>query len=145
LSRLTRAQVLTSSSNNRRVEYFSDFNTNFSLTPVGDQLARVTNDKSIIQSLRNLIFTRPGERLFNPNFGCYLTDLLFEHNLPEVITIGEKYVRDAIEEYEPRVELLQVSISSSETNVHEAYITLRFRTINNEEPKTVTFLLKRVR
>lgn len=145
MSRLTRAQVLAGSNNNRRVEYFSDFNTNFSLTPVGEQLARATNEKSIIQALRNLIFTLPGERLFNPNFGCYLKDLLFEHNLPEVITIGEKYVRDAIEAYEPRVELLDVSLSSSETNVNEAYITIRFRTINNEEPNTVTFQLKRVR
>ena len=66
-------------------------------------------------------------------------------NMHKVITIGEKYVRDAIEAYEPRVELLDVSLSSSETNVHEAYITIRFRTINNEEPNTVTFLLKRVR
>jgi phage baseplate assembly protein W len=143
MARLSRAQVLTGSS--RRTEYFSDFTTKFSLTPVGEQLARVTNNNSIYQALRNLIFTRPGERLFNPNFGCYLTDLLFEHNIPENLSTGETFVREAIEAYEPRVELLDVRLSPSKNNEHEVFISISFRTINNEEPNTVTFLLKRVR
>lgn len=143
MARLSRAQVLTGS--NRRTEYFSDFTTKFTLTPVGEQLARVTNNNSIIQALRNLIFTRPGERLFNPNFGCYLTDLLFEHNIPENLSTGENFVRKAIETYEPRVELLNVRLTPSENNEHEVFISITFRTINNEEPNTVTFLLKRVR
>ena len=143
MARLSRAQVLTGSS--RRTEYFSDFSTKFTLTPVGDQLARVTNDSSVVQALRNLLLTRPGERPFNPNFGCYISDLLFEHNITENLSTAENFARQAIETFEPRVELISVRVSASESNDHEVFITINFRTINNEEPRTVTFLLKRVR
>lgn len=142
MSRLSRAQTLNGE---RRTEYFSDFTNSFSITPVGDQLARTTNVKSVIQALKNLVLTTPGERLFNPEYGCYITSFLFENNISENLKTAENYVRDSINLFEPRVEILSVRITNSDERPHDVYMTLVFRTINNEEPNTVTILLKRVR
>lgn len=142
MPRLTRAQTLTKE---KRIEYFSDFKTSFTLTPVGDQLARTTNENSVYQALRNLIQTKPGERLFNPNFGCYLANLLFEHNIDENLATAERYIRDAIDSFEPRVQVISVSVTNDDARPHDVYVNLNFRIINNEEPQNITILLRRVR
>jgi hypothetical protein len=64
MSRLTRAQTLTGAG--KKEEYYSDFLNSFAKTPVGEQLARVLNERSINQALKNIILTNRGERLFQP-------------------------------------------------------------------------------
>lgn len=144
MSRLTRAQTL-SSGINKEVEVFSDFTTNFLKTPVGDQLARVINDSSIKQSIRNLMLTNTGDRLFQPTIGGNIRELLFESNIEQNLTNAETYVKDVIERFEPRVQLVDVRVDSPERDPHTVYVTVIYRTLNNPEPQTLTLLFKRVR
>ena len=144
MSRLSRAQTL-SPGINREVEVFSDFTTNFLKTPVGDQLARVINDSSIKQSIRNLLLTNTGDRLFRPNIGGNIRELLFENNIQENLITAQDYVRSVIEQFEPRVQLASVRVESSERDPHTVYVTIVYRTLNNSEPQTLTLLFKRVR
>lgn len=144
MSRLSRAQTI-SSGINREVEVFSDFTTNFLKTPVGDQLARVINDNSIKQSIRNLLLTNTGDRFFQPNIGGNMRDLLFENILQENLITAQDYVRSVIEQFEPRVQLASVRVESPETDPHTVYVTIVYRTLNNSEPQTLTLLFKRVR
>lgn len=46
--------------------------------------ATATGDDHIREMLELLLFTRPGERVNRPDFGCGLLDLLFGPNSPEV-------------------------------------------------------------
>ena len=48
---------------------FSDFLDNFDRVPFNNQLAKVTNENSVRQSITNLVLTNYGERLFQPNVG----------------------------------------------------------------------------
>lgn len=144
MSRLSRAQTL-SSGINKEVEVFSDFTTNFLKTPVGDQLARVINDSSIRQSIRNLMLTNTGDRLFQPTIGGNIRELLFENNLQENLITARNYVKTVIERFEPRVQLVDVRMDSPERDPHTVYVTIIYRTLNNSEPQTLTLLFKRVR
>ena len=144
MSRLSRAQTI-SSGINREVEVFSDFTTNFLKTPVGDQLARVINDNSIKQSIRNLLLTNTGDRFFQPNIGGNMRDLLFENILQENLITAQDYVRSVIEQFEPRVQLANVRVESPEIDPHTVYVTIVYRTLNNTGPQTLTLLFKRVR
>jgi phage baseplate assembly protein W len=144
MSRLSRAQTL-SSGINKEVEVFSDFTTNFLKTPVGDQLARVINDSSIKQSIRNLMLTNTGDRLFQPTIGGNIRELLFENNLQENLITARNYVKTVIERFEPRVQLIDVRMDSPERDPHTVYVTIIYRTLNNSEPQTLTLLFKRVR
>jgi phage baseplate assembly protein W len=141
-SRPTRADTLIGT--NKKFEFFSDFLTSFDKTPVGNQLARVINEKSVNQSLKNIILTNTGERFFNPFLGSNITASIFENIAYENLSTLEFYIQNAIENNEPRVNLLGVQlVPISEENSLE--ITLVYNLINNPEPITFTFLLKRIR
>jgi phage baseplate assembly protein W len=151
---ITRADTL--SQTKKKTEYFSDFLDSFAVSPVGNQLARVTNEKSVNQSLRNLIKTNLGERLFQPTVGSNILASMFELNTPLIANSLEFYIRNTIENNEPRVNLLNVIVStgSKETsilnrniNLNENYINIDiiYNLINNPEQISLNIILKRVR
>lgn len=142
MTKLTRAQTLISSS--KSAEYFSDFLTSFAKTPVGNQLAKVTNERSINQSLKNLILTNLGERLFQPNIGSNIIATLFENNYTENLNDIEFYVENTIRNNEKRVNLIEVVVSTT-TQENEVVINIVYNTINNPEPVSFEYILKRVR
>lgn len=61
---------------------------------------------SIYQSIRNILGTKVGERLFNPLFGSSLGDQLFEIMDDEAVASIYTYIVDAISRWEPRVQLV---------------------------------------
>lgn len=139
---VTRADALTGTT--KQKEYFSDFVTGFDLTPFGNQLGRVTNEQAVNQSLRNLIKTSLGERLFQPTVGSDVYSMVFENTVPEDITLLELFIKNTIDNNEPRVNLLGVDVKD-QTNENALEITIYYTLINNPEPITLTVLLKRVR
>ena len=143
MARPTRAETLTE--NKKRIEYYSDFTRNFNKTPVGNQLARVTNDASIQQSLKNIILTNFGERLFQPYIGSNVIATLFENKVSETFSELEFYIQTAVENSEPRVNLLDINVKNSDVTEQEIIITIVYNTINSFEPVTFTYILKRVR
>lgn len=139
---VTRADALTGTT--KQKELFSDFVTGFDITPFGNQLGRVTNEQAVNQSLRNLIKTSLGERLFQPMVGSDVYSMIFENNLPEDINLLELFIKNTIDNNEPRVNLLGVEVKD-QTNENALEITIYYTLINNPEPITLTVLLKRVR
>jgi phage baseplate assembly protein W len=142
-SNLTRADTLTSS-NDKKTEFFSDFLNSFAKTPYGNQLGRLTNEKSVNQSLKNLIMTNLGERLFQPSVGSNVYNYMFEPNLKHYLTSLEKYIENTIKINEPRVNAQEITVSEN-IDGHSIQIKIVYNVINNPAPITLDFLLKRVR
>lgn len=141
-SRLSRAQTLISG--NKKTEFYSDFLTSFAKTPVGDQLAKVVNERSINQSLKNIILTDLGERLFQPNVGSNIRAMLFENSVESNLSTLEFYITNSIAINEPRVNLLEVNLQAGEDE-NELIINIIYNTINTPEPTLFTYIFKRVR
>lgn len=139
----------------KQSELFSDFMNSFVKTPVGSQLAKINNEDSVNQSLRNLIKTNLGERLFQPDIGSDVNALLFENLDPTISAKLEFYIKNVIEKNEPRINLLQISVetffSQQElslyriTNENEIKVTIVYNLINNTKNTTLSMILKRVR
>lgn len=138
----TRAESLTGATRNK--EFFSDFSSTFAKTPFGGDLARITNERAVNQSLKNLIFTDLGERLFQPFIGSDVRASLFNNNTPVNLNLLELQIRTTIENNEPRVILIDVKVEDG-LNEHEVYITIVYALINNPEEITLNIILKRVR
>jgi phage baseplate assembly protein W len=68
----------------------------------------VADDAAIRQSLMLLISTRPGERVMRPEYGCDLDQLVFSPNDDTTAGLAIHFVRQAVERWEPRVEILRV-------------------------------------
>jgi phage baseplate assembly protein W len=68
----------------------------------------VADDEAVRQSLLMLISTRPGERVMRPEYGCDLHRLVFSPNDDTTAGLAIHFVRQAVERWEPRVEILRV-------------------------------------
>lgn len=140
---ITRAEALTGTQ--KQLEFFSDFPNSFAVTPFGGQLSRVTNVKSIEQSLKNIIKTNRDERFFQPFLGSDVYRSLFEPNDSLIESRLEFYIETAIKNCEPRVYLHSVDVEKSQTNEHEIIVTIIYNIINNSELLTLQAILKRIR
>lgn len=84
---------------------------NFPLrTDARGQIALVTGNEDIEQSIRIILGTRPGERVMRPTFGCRAHELIFEPISASTATLMQEYVYDALRLWEPRIEVANVSI-----------------------------------
>ena len=97
---------------------FKDISMTFQSNPLNDDLIAIKNENAIARSLRNIVFTTPGEKFFNQSFGSRISESLFE-NIDEITaTIIVDEIRQSIDNYEPRVEVddvghLQIDVVSS--------------------------------
>jgi phage baseplate assembly protein W len=139
---VTRAETLTSSS--KKTEYYSDIPNNFAKTLFGNELNKILNERSITQSIKNLIYTNLGERLFQPTVGSDITAMLFEPNYRDFASEIELYITRTIENNEPRAQIIQV-LFPDPIDENTVEITIIYRVINNVEPITLNLVLKRVR
>ena len=139
---VTRADVILNTRGKR--ENFSDFLDSFAMTPYGNQLGKVTDAQAVNQSLKNLILTNLGERPFQPFVGSNITNSLFEIN--DAILAGniDFLVRNTVENNEPRVLIQDVTIIPNDED-HTFSINIVYNLINNSDPLTLNFTLKRVR
>ena len=95
---------------------FKDISMSFEVNPINNDIIGVKNDTAIARSIRNLIFTTPGERFFNENLGSKVSQILFDN----VDEISASAIRDEIEEtiikYEPRVKIKDIRIKPDYDN-----------------------------
>ena len=87
---------------------FKDISMTFQVNPLNSDLIGLKNENAIARSVRNIVFTLPGEKFFDEDFGSRISASLFE-NLDDVsadIIVDE--ITQSIENYEPRVNLLSV-------------------------------------
>jgi phage baseplate assembly protein W len=73
-------------------------------------LALVTGADDIKQAIRIILGTIPGERVMRPTFGCRAWELVFAPNNTATRRLLELYVREALEFWEPRIELRSVTV-----------------------------------
>ena len=82
---------------------FKDISMSFQSNPLTLDLIALRDANAIARSVKNIITTRPGEKLFNPEFGTRITDSLFE--LLDQTTANEikDEIQYSINNFEPRV------------------------------------------
>ena len=84
---------------------FKDISMTFQSNPLNRDLIAIKNENAIARSLRNIVFTTPGEKFFNESFGSKITESVFE-NIDEInAAVIADEIREAIDIYETRVEL----------------------------------------
>jgi phage baseplate assembly protein W len=102
---------------------YKDVSMSFKSNPLNDDLIGLKNENAIARSLRNIVFTLPGEKFFDSDFGSEVSASLFE-NVDEVsaVTIREE-IEYSINQYEPRVNLIKVdSLPNYDNNEYNVII-----------------------
>ena len=87
---------------------FKDLSMTFQSNPLNNDLIAIKNENAIARSMRNIVFTTPGEKFFDPSFGSRLTESVFE-NIDEISsTLIIDEIRQSLNRLEPRVRLKDV-------------------------------------
>lgn len=69
----------------------------------------VKAEDDIVESLRILMMTRPGERIMQPAYGCRLQDYVFEPMNDDTDAAIETAISQAILYFEPRITLQEIT------------------------------------
>ena len=127
---------------------FKDISLSFVRNPATDDVTTLSNERAIARSIRNLVSTLRGERFFQPDLGCDVNNLLFENYLDlNSINVLEDEIRQTIEQYEPRVELNNESVSViGDPDNNAIAVKINFRIIGIEaQPQTLEFIFQPLR
>ena len=90
---------------------YKDISMSFDTNPLNNDLIGLKDSSAIARSIRNIVFTQPGEKFFQPDFGSRVSESLFE-NVDEVSALSIRdEVRSSIINYEPRVKLNNVNVN----------------------------------
>jgi phage baseplate assembly protein W len=110
------------------------------LSAVG-KIETVSGEESIRQSILLLLATAPGERVMHPDYGCNLHRLMFAPNDESTAGLAMHYVRQSIERFEPRVEILALDANRSEEQPELLEISLAYQVRATQQTGQVTFSL----
>lgn len=80
---------------------------------------------NIEESIHLILSTRLGERLYRPDFGCRLSELVFSPLNTETLLQVKLYVEEALRRWEPRIVLEDIvtepDLAMGMVNVHIRY------------------------
>lgn len=96
------------------------------LTATG-RIALVDGQASVRQSLLLLLSTVPGERVMRPDYGCALHLLVFSPNDETTHGLAIHYVRQAVERWEPRAEIVEIDATRSDEAPERMLLRLHYR------------------
>ena len=125
---------------------FKDINLSFTPHPVTKDLTVLRNENAIKRSVRNIVQTIPTERFFNSILGSDVRDLLFD-NFVDFGTASaiEDQIKISIENFEPRVDNLQVNVEPR-PDQNEFEVNVIFDITGQDFPtQDFTFILQATR
>ena len=113
---------------------FKDISMTFQSNPLNGDLIAIKNENAIARSIRNIVFTLPGEKFFNPEFGSRVTSILFENidNITASAIVDE--ITQSINNYEQRVRLLDVEADPDFDN-NSYDVTIKYEIIGADVPQ----------
>lgn len=128
----------------RKDQIYSDFLSNLNPHPVSGDITRFVNEQAVIRSIKNLIMTNRGERLYQPTVGSNIRKMLFEPMGSAAGTEIASLIRETIEQHETRAKLLDIQVLPQyEQNRYVVNITIII--INKSDPVNFNITLTRVR
>ncbi|AND76130.1 recombination repair and ssDNA binding protein [Enterobacteria phage vB_EcoM_IME540] len=74
-------------------------------------VAKATGARAVKNSLLGIITTRKGSRPFMPEFGCDISNQLFENITPLITDTIKRNIVSAVRNFEPRISALAVGVT----------------------------------
>ena len=112
---------------------FKDISMSFQANPLNDDLIGLKNENAIARAVKNIVFTLPGEKYFNPSFGSKITNTLFQNVDDISATVIVDEIKQSITNYEPRVDLIDVQADPDFDN-NEFNVTVIYEIIGADVP-----------
>lgn len=114
------------------------------IDPLSGRIATSEFERDIRESITIILSTARGERVMRQAFGCGIHDLVFASMNTSTLGLFESNIRESIIQYEPRVEILKLELSTAEADTGKVKVNLflRVRETNHEFNMVYPFYLK---
>jgi phage baseplate assembly protein W len=95
-------------------------------------------------NLKNLLLTRKGERIMQPNFGTGLHELLFEPMTDEFETKLQDTITKNVNYWLPYINIQEIDIEMTDAmkDSHTANMTIQFTVGNQIDTQQITFTIQ---
>ena len=114
---------------------FKDISMSFKYNPLSGDLIGLKNENAIARSVRNIILTNPGEKIFDPNFGSNVSNILFE-TVDDITAVSiQDEIENSLKNYEPRVEIINVLVDPDYDN-NQFDVTISYQIVGVDIPPT---------
>ena len=100
------------------------------------------NDQSVREVIRNILLTRPGERLMRAQLGAGLADIIHQPNNPTTRNLMAGVIQKAVEQWETRVRLDQVEVLPDRENLSLVQVIIRYTMRYSGQASQLTFGLE---
>ena len=97
--------------------------------------------EQVKSNIKNLLLTKKGERILQPEFGSGLQALLFEPNVDDFEGRIEDTINESLEQWLPYVTAEEIDIDASDTlrDNNRINVSLKFRIGDSTDLNEVTF------
>ena len=126
------------------VREFSDLDLNFTIHTIRKDINRVTGDRAVIASIKNLVLTNHYERPFQPEVGSNVRRLLFENMDNLTAASIESQILQTINNFEPRAKVSRIT-AYADFDKNGFSVQLEFFIVNKTDPIIINFFLERIR
>lgn len=110
---------------------------------IGDdgRLLEVDYSQHVRDMMEQVLFTRPGERVDRPDFGCGIQDLVFDPIDGAMISQVARTTTDQLRQWlGDLIALDGVDVDGSSGDTGILSIVIRYRLLPHDQPQTTTFV-----
>ena len=90
-------------------------------------IALARDEQDIEQAIELILATAPGERPMRPEFGCGVHDCVFDSIDASTVARMEIAIRDALDHWEPRIDVMAVDFDLSGVGEGRLIIDIGYR------------------
>lgn len=91
------------------------------------RLAQARHEDSVRQGMFLVLSTAKGERLMRPDYGCDIHELLFAPNDATTRGMAESAVRESLQQWEPRIDVLRVAARADAAEPERLLVEVDYR------------------
>ena len=102
-------------------------------------IALVRGDTELVQAMRLILSTYPGERPMRPDFGCRLRDFVFRAATDDTIAELTGEVRRSLLRWEPRVTVEAVVVRPDPDDPSVLYIEIAYRAKGTNDHRNLVY------
>ncbi|KAF1687893.1 baseplate assembly protein [Pseudoxanthomonas broegbernensis] len=105
----------------------------------GGRVQFAVDAEDIRQAILLILQTAPGERALLPNFGCRINELVFAAGNASTLSLGELYAREALEQWEPRIQVIAVTAAIDPRQTNCMLITIEYLIRDRNRPDNLVY------
>lgn len=91
------------------------------------EIAMSRYEEDVQEAIWIILSTAPGERLMLPDFGCGIHEFVFAPNNTRTAGLVSFYVKEALNRWEPRIDLLEVKVRPDAANPSILLINIDYK------------------